>query len=126
MLIDCGILDEDRIAKAITTSKVRRSSSKTTAPNKLPEPPKKRGNATAPNMLPGQQSKKIRVTKASTSENHRKANLRKPMNGTAHLNPNAEKDFIKHCANAKKLVNEVSNLRIKLLHAIALILFLSN
>jgi hypothetical protein len=43
-----------------------------------------------------------------TSEDRRKSMLVRPMNGTAHLNPNAEEDFIDLCAMAKELFEKVS------------------
>jgi hypothetical protein len=45
---------------------------------------------------------------ALTSEDCRNHNLVRPMNGTAHLHPNAKEDFITHCAMAKKLFDKVS------------------
>ena len=40
---------------------------------------------------------------ARTTESHRKANLTKKKNGTFHLNPNAERDFIINCDCAKQI-----------------------
>jgi hypothetical protein len=45
---------------------------------------------------------------ALTIEDCRNRMLVRPMNGTAHLHPNAEKDFIAHCAMAKELFEMVS------------------
>ena len=48
-----------------------------------------------------------RLTDAQRSERARKGNMSKPMNGTAHLNPNSEADFMNHCKAAKKLLDLV-------------------
>jgi len=45
---------------------------------------------------------------ALTIEDCHKRMLVRPMNGTAHLNPNAEENFIDHCAMAKELFEKVS------------------
>ena len=74
-------------------------------------------HAAAPNMSPGVHPKKngegmtmltrLRMKKLNT-EYGRKRNLVRPMNGTAHLNPNAENNFITNCAAAKELFRKVS------------------
>ena len=79
-----------------------------------------RSHATSPGKSPGRHtmangkvsmSSKERMANASahlTLEDCRKRNLVRPMNGTAHLNPNAEENFIDHCAMAKELFEKVS------------------
>jgi len=80
----------------------------------------KASHATSPDKSPGEHtmangkvsmSSKERMANASahlTLEDCRKRMLVRPMNGTAHLNPNAEEDFIDHCATAKELFEKVS------------------
>ena len=112
--------------------RLRGKASTATAPNMSPGVhPKKNGegmttstrlrgeasHATTPNMSPGVHPKKngegmtmstrLRMQKLNT-EYGRKRNLVRPMNGTAHLNPNAENDFITNCAAAKELFRKVS------------------
>ena len=48
-----------------------------------------------------------RLTDAQLSERSRKGNMSKPMNRTAHLNPNSVADFMNHCKAAKKLLDLV-------------------
>ena len=79
-----------------------------------------RSHATSPGKSQGEytmangkvsMSSKERMANASahlTLEDCRNRNLVRPMNGTAHLNPNADQDFIDHCAMAKKLFKKVS------------------
>ena len=79
-----------------------------------------RSHATSPGKSPGEHtmangevsmSSKERMANARaalTIEDCRNRMLVRPMNGTAHLNPNAEEDFIHHCAMAKKLFEQVS------------------
>jgi hypothetical protein len=90
--------------KVSMSSKERAKASHVTSPGKSP------GEHTMANGKVSMSSKE-RLANASahmTSEDRRKSMLVRPMNGTAHLNPNAEEDFIHHCAMAKKLFEQVS------------------
>jgi hypothetical protein len=48
------------------------------------------------------------AAKAKTPEIRRKANLKRQMNGTAHLNPNAERNFNSNCVSVKKIFEKVN------------------
>jgi hypothetical protein len=107
---------KERAAASNATSPGKSPGRHTMANGKVSMSTKERAaasNATSPGKSPGRHTMANGEVSMSTKE--RMANARaalsmlvRPMNGTAHLHPNAEQDFINHCAMAKELFKKVS------------------
>ena len=94
----------------MANGKVSMSSKERGIASNVTSPGKSQGEHTMANGKVSMSSKErmANARAALTIEDCRKRMLVRPMNGTAHLNPNAEEDFIDHCATAKELFEKVS------------------